>query len=173
MKAGKNTPQSVLRYIDVVWARNEIDPIKLATELGYNLKAIGRLREKHGDDLLPYLLSVQRSRIERPRFMAKQQGRRPNQLRQYTTSAEGAIDDAETVGDLAQRRFSEAAFQSDADRLQEDILAMEDVRSALDDLLKERPHLKQTIGKELWQIRGRIQAAKTKLKHLQTRRAAA
>jgi hypothetical protein len=94
VKAGRNTPQSVLRYIDTILDRSKpVDPLEVAKDLGYGPTRIRKLKEKHGDKLLPHLLKEKRRRQEEPRFMAKQNGMlHPPQ---YVSTVHGAIDDAE------------------------------------------------------------------------------
>lgn len=96
------------------------------------------------------------------RFMARQQGQAHPQ--QYVGSALGAIDDAECVDELTQRRFTAEAHLRDQAALGELLSAMEDVRAALDERVKANPDAAKVIGKELWQVRGRIDAAKARLK---------
>lgn len=70
MKAGRNTPQSVLSYIDAVLTQEEIDPLVLATELGYSPKAYRKLKEKHGDGLAAYLVKAKRLRTDSVRRLS-------------------------------------------------------------------------------------------------------
>lgn len=92
----------------------------------------------------------------------------------YTAAHALAVPETdETVDEFSQRRYTLRSRETLTKRIQEDIAAMEDVRSALDDLVKKRPHMAGEIGRELWQIRGRIDAAKKKLKRAQKARRAA
>jgi hypothetical protein len=92
----------------------------------------------------------------------------------YTAAHALAVPECdESIDELAQRRIDLRAREQITRRIGDDIAAMEEVRSALDDLLKKRPHMTSTIGRELWQIRGRIDAAKKNLKRRQAARQAA
>ena len=62
------------------------------------------------------------------------------------------------------KRFRDRAKDNERRRLEEMIAQMEEVRNALDERVKGNPELAIAIGKELWQIRGRIDAAKKRLK---------
>ena len=119
MKAGKNTPQSVLLYIDAVWAQNAPpDPWEIAMELGYNAKRFRVLKEKHGSRLLIHLRREARLRAEIPRFMAKQNGLlHPPQ---YVSSVEGAIDEAESVPVEYDNEFSMKAREKRAEQRKQD-----------------------------------------------------
>jgi hypothetical protein len=166
MKAGKNTPESVLRYIDAVWAANvPRDPIKLARELGYGPKGIRKLREKHGDRLLAYLEKLLRQRTEQPRFMAAQQG----QLHplQYVSSAEGAIDDSEApdpaeIKDYRDSRELRERYQREkAEDAGELLGAMQELRGAIDAM---NPEVKRRISRSLWVLRSRLDSAERQLR---------
>ncbi len=70
MKAGRNTPQSVLSYIAAIEARNvPEDPAQIARELGYGPKRYRVLKEKHGKDLLAHLKKARRLRTESKRHL--------------------------------------------------------------------------------------------------------
>lgn len=108
MKAGTNTPQSVLAYIDAIWRQSAPpDPTVLARELGYNPKAFRRLKEKHGEGLVVHLERVKRERTETDRFMARQHGRAHPV--QYVSSHHGAIDDVPAVPAYVQDRLTARA----------------------------------------------------------------
>ena len=94
MKAGRNTPQSVLRYIGA-WLDRVPDPVALARDLGYSEDDLATLEQRHGAGLLRHLQAVARSRADGDRFLAKQQGRAHPE--NYTNSHLDAVDDLPTT----------------------------------------------------------------------------
>lgn len=64
----------------------------------------------------------------------------------------------------AERELTRASRANTRRELEDYIAAMEELRFELDKQVKARPGLAKTIGRELWQIRGRIDAAKARLK---------
>lgn len=148
---GLNRPVDVLAFIEVTWQRTEIDPAKVATEMGYTPTQIRRLKERHGDQLLFHLQKVQRHRADRDRFMARQQGRRPHQLRQYVDSAEGSIDELPTIP-----KHYEAKVDKDARARAEDLYeSMCDVEKALASKLEKvrDPLVEGELRRALVQVR--------------------
>jgi hypothetical protein len=98
-----------------------------------------------------------------PRFMAKQDGQQNPE--QYDFSHQAAIDDAECIPDLDQRRMSNEARERDrVTRIEQagDLLAAcGEIRSAITGL---EPELKRSISRELWTLKGRMDALERKLK---------
>lgn len=166
MKAGKNTPQSVLRYIDAVWERNAPpDAYALAVELGYGPHAYRRLKEKHGDGLVAHLEAVAARRQEETRFMASQHGQAHPQ--QYVPTVQGAIDDAEAPDPTEIEHYRESA-QARLRFLREKNAEVEEVKAAM-------MHLKLTIdalpretrrkmGRSFWVLRSRLRIAERDIK---------
>lgn len=140
MKAGKNTPQSVLSYIDAILAKNEPpDSLALARELGYKPKAILRLVDKHGERLPAHLQKVKRDREEHLRYLARQNGlAHPPQ---YVGSIHGAIcdEDAPTVPDHYQnviKMASDTKWAQHEERERAEELARAQIRS-ISEMLRE------------------------------------
>lgn len=141
-KAGKNTPQSVLRYIDAHLPVDEPDPVALARELSYNEQAIRTLQERHGDGLLAYLEKQRRDKIETPLFLAVQQGQRHPQ--QYVSSPHGAIDGAEAVPNHFQRELNKRAHQERQRQAADVIAAAQDVLAAVQERAEASPDFKRS-----------------------------
>lgn len=141
MKAGRNTPQSVLSYIDAILQRNQpIDPNTLAQELGYTPKQIRKLKEKHGEGLLIHLKRVKRRRQEEPRFMAKQNGMlHPPQ---YVSTVHGAIDDAESPPEEVTAEYSRTAWET-FEVVKGEELARKQTRSRLERLRQAEIQLRK------------------------------
>ncbi len=125
------------------------------------LEITGVRRTKKGEWSLVYTLH--NNRIGQ-RFLAVQDGQLHPQ--QYAHSGGSAVDPecGEAVDEFTQRKITRDSRDRTRRELEEMVAAMEQVRSALDEQVKARPDLARAVSKELWQIRGRIDAAKTKLK---------
>lgn len=146
-----NTPQSVLCYIDAIWRQHEPpDPLILARELGFSPKAYRGLKAKHGDGLTAHLLKVQRERGEQPRWMATQNGQRHPQ--QYVSSPHGAIDDAESVDEVTQKRFSDRSRREEVDRANELVIVVEDLRLAIRQRAEGSDVFRREAGRSLYRI---------------------
>lgn len=161
MNAGRNTPRSVLAYIDTVWRLNApIDPVVLARELGYSPKGIRKLRERHGEDLGRHLERVRRAHADTPRFLARQQGRFPTRGLQYASSPQGAIDEAEAVDAFTLSRLTRDAHRRrQADELDSHgrlLAAMSELRAAIAELPPER---RRKMSRTLWTLRSRLDSA--------------
>jgi hypothetical protein len=76
---------------------------------------------------------------------------------------DGPIPEPEAVDFLTQQRFSREGRMNQQERMTEMVAAMEDMRGALEQRVADNPGLKQEVGRELAQIRGRIDTAKRKL----------
>lgn len=77
---------------------------------------------------------------------------------------DGPIPEPEAIDAVTQQRFSREGRMNHSERMTEMLAAMEDVKGALEQRVAENPGLKQEVGRELAQIRGRIDTAKRKLK---------
>lgn len=128
-KVGKNTPHSVLAFIEVHLSRIP-DPLELARELDYDEDAIEHLQAKHGERLLPYLQGVWRRRQDTDRYMARQAGRRHPQ--QHVSSRLGAIDDLPEIPRHYEDRVNDLSYQG-AEKLYAEMCNAKDaVRKLLD-----------------------------------------
>lgn len=76
---------------------------------------------------------------------------------------DGPIPEPEAVDLVTQQRFSREGRMNHRDRMTEMLAAMDDVKGALEQRVADNPGLKQEVGRELAQIRGRIDTAKRKL----------
>lgn len=82
----------------------------------------------------------------------------------HTGGSDVDSEAGEAIDEFTQRRFTAEARIRDQAALGELLSAMEDVRAALDERVKANPDAAKVIGRELWQLRGRIDAAKARLK---------
>ena len=143
--------------------------LELASKLGISDKQLATLRKKYPpDEALTRRLKrwIEETR-DRPKLLGKTGGytERPGfALRVVVRTEVGTEGEPEAVDDVTQKRLTREARAAERDALEQMIAAMEQVRAALDDRIRNNPDLQRAIGKELWQIRGRIDAAKARLK---------
>jgi hypothetical protein len=76
---------------------------------------------------------------------------------------DGPIPEPEAVDLLTQQRFSREGRMNHQERMTTMLTAMEEVKGALEQRVADNPGLKREVGRELAQIRGRIDHAKRKL----------
>lgn len=77
MKAGKNTPETVLAFIEAHLDAGDLpDPVELARELGYTPVGFRKLQERHGKNLAKHLAGLKRKRDvgNEPRLLPKNAG---------------------------------------------------------------------------------------------------
>lgn len=144
MKAGRNTPQSVLAYID---ANTPTDPnaADLARQLGYSPTRYRRLKEKHGDGLVAHLERELRRRdhADAPRFLARQHGQRiGNDAHQYVDNVHSAIDPLEVVRDDLQTSITQRAHEVE-DVVKAEELARREARRRAERLRQAELELRQ------------------------------
>ncbi len=162
-RAHRNTPQSVLSYIDAMWRKHELpDPLELSRELGFSPKAYRGLKEKHGDELITYLLRVQRARAEEPRFLARQNGR--THPISYIGTRIGAISDAEAVDDATLAQFGTDARERELQSVGELYVVLEELRSAVSERLENNPEARRLMGRDAWALRCKIDSIERRLK---------
>lgn len=128
------------------------------------LEVTGVRRTAKGDHTLVYTLHNNRLG---QRFLAVQDGQLPGRDDgQYNFSGGSGVDPeaGEAVDDFTQRRITKDSRAKTRRDLEAMIVAMEGIRDALDQQVKDNPQLRAEISAELWQIRGRIDAARAKLK---------
>jgi hypothetical protein len=125
------------------------------------LEVTGIRRTAKGEHVLTYTLHNNRLG---QRFLAVQDGQ--SHPEQYAHSGGSGVDPeaGEAVDGFTQKRITREAHARAGDRLEQMIFAMEEVRALLEAKVKDNPGLRAEISAELWQIRGRIDAAKAKLK---------
>ena len=113
-----------------------------------------------------WLLTVVLDNLEPLRYPAARcaGGELMDDVRDYVSSPEMSFEGVPSVDAFTQRRFSRDARDRERRALEDMIAAMEQVRSALDDRVRDNPELRKEISAELWQIRGRLDAAKNKLR---------
>ena len=146
------------------------DPLfELATKLGISAKQLQGMRDEYDDDqaLTRRLKRWIEETRDKPKLLGKTGGytERPGfALRVVVRTEVGTEGEPEAVDDVTQKRLTREARATERDALEQMIAAMEQVRAALDDRIRDNPDLRRAIGKELWQIRGRIDAAKNRLK---------
>jgi len=122
------------------------------------LEVTGIRRTRDGDHTLVYTLHNNRLG---QRFLA----RHGDELG-YSHVGPSDVDceAGEAVDDFTQKRITRESRDREQREIGELLAAMEDVREALDERIRQRPEAAKIIGRELWQLRGRIDAAKARLK---------
>jgi hypothetical protein len=182
MKAGKNTPQSVLSYIDAVWAKNvPPEPFELAQELGISDIRLTKLRVKYrrdhgalGDEKLLSWLQEQWEEVrDRYWLLSKQPA---SVLRDelgephygYTESPSESLveaDEGPPPNEIAQYRKSrEARDHYQAEQMDEvgDLMAaMRLVRASLDALPADK---KAKASRSIWAFKGRMDALEREIR---------
>jgi hypothetical protein len=76
---------------------------------------------------------------------------------------DGSVPEPEAVDEDTQNRFSASALKSRQDYFADLADAMDEVRAALDQKVREKPDLERHVGRELMRIRNHLRTAREKL----------